>query len=135
MKKLFIEIDGYEPDHIETMEILMGVEFKFDEIIEDAFFQGASIIESIESSDEIYADTALIDRSADLFENMMHFGVERKWTGKKLFIFRPFHRIFFSNLHHTKNMRKVFSKLKNELFVIEDNAWRKVDVFNEIKEH
>lgn len=135
MKKIFIEIDRYDKDHIETMEFLMDRDFKFDEIVEDAYFKGASIIETIESAKEIYADTALIDRSAGFFENMLHFAIERKWTGKKLFIFRSFNSIYFGNLHHTKNLRKVFSKMKNDLYVIEDNEWRKVDVLNEIKEH
>lgn len=135
MRKIFIEIDKYETDHIETMEDLMGVEFKFDEIIEDAYFKGADLLTSIEAADEIYVETALIDRSGTLFENLMYHAVEKKWTGKKLFIFRPFKSIWFSCLHHTKNTRTVFSKLGNELFVVSDGGyeWEKVDVLKQIK--
>lgn len=122
MKKIFIEIDSFKREHVDTMEILFNVNFQFDEIIEDAGMMGKELVEKIHTAGEIYIDSALINLSATLLENMCHYAIERNWTDKKLFIFREFAAIHWSYLHHTKNLIKVFSEMGNKLYVIADHT-------------
>lgn len=143
MRKIFVEIDSFEREHIDTMEGFFDKKFIFDEIIEDALFcDKDALIKSIADADEVYIDSALIQLSGAMLENTCYHAVDRNWTGKKLFIFREFGSIRFGSLHHTENLIKVFSDLGNVLYCISDQIdekgnylWRPINTRKEIEEY
>ena len=155
MKRAFIEIDEIDERALETLAKIFEIpdnDWKFDYAISQAGYKGEEAWEAIVNSDEIYVDTALIPSymsvtSGAVFNNMMYKTIEANLTGKKVFIFRKYDSIQWSELR-SELVAKAFKE--NELFVMKEieethiregrsilditMGWQKVDIDALIKD-
>jgi hypothetical protein len=146
-RRLFIELEEVDDKHLKSLAKCFNIkddDWKFDKIFDsESVYDIYSVLDSIEESDEIYADTALVNSlfsmgSGNLFNSLMHHAISRNIKDKKIFIFRKQKEIHWDNLKR-KLFISTFVNNNNQLFVIDEDTsdcykWKLVDVSSIIEE-
>lgn len=135
MKRLYIENDhnidlSRVKSYLRDLYNYKGEPEKFfDEIFTNATFDSLRAWNAVKRNDEIFAESSLIDSmgvsGGMLFNNMMYLAINEKIIGKKVYLFSDYEDIWWDNLKPTL-LKDAFEF--NELFTLEEEGWKKVDI-------